>query len=40
MRDFFGPWNYSEVVRKIGGITHMKIFEFRRLPWQEVKNQH
>lgn len=30
MRDFPGPWNYGEVVKKIGEITRRKRFEFRK----------
>lgn len=30
MRDFSGPWNYGKVVKKIGEITRMKKFEFRK----------
>jgi hypothetical protein len=30
MRDFPGPWDYGEVVKKIREITHRKKFEFRR----------
>ena len=30
MRDFPGPWDYSEVVKKIGEITRRRTFEFRK----------
>ena len=29
-RDFPGPWDYGEVVKKIGEITHRKKFDFRK----------
>jgi hypothetical protein len=30
MQDFPGPWDYGEIVKKIGEITRRKIFEFRK----------
>ena len=30
MRDFLGPWDYGEVVTKIGKIIRKRIFEFRK----------
>ena len=29
-RDFSGPWDYGEVVKKIGEITHRKRVDFRK----------
>ena len=40
MRDFPGPWDYSEVVKKSEKSPAGEHLSFVKLPCHEVSNQH